>query len=110
MPSAVGTVTVTLDDNGNYTLSSEDVTPDASDNVIFTMVSTGPNKSWKFDNPPIAIVNDADFTIAPPNGGTTRLVVRDSEADKATIPDHEYTLYAVCGTDKVAIDPRIIDR
>lgn len=110
MPNAVGAVTVTLDDNGDYTLSADDVTPNQSDTVIFTMVSSGPNKVWQFDNPPISIDNDGDFTVAPRSGGTSRLVVTDSGSDKATYPQHEYELYAISGTTKVTIDPRIIDR
>lgn len=86
----VGTVTVSVDDQRNITYSADPVEPDANNNIVFTLVSTGPTKVWTFKEDPINISNPHDFSWTLQS--STQLNVTDTSADEATIPQHNYTL------------------
>lgn len=89
--TAVGAVTVTVNDQRQISYSADTVEPDVNGNISFTLYSTGPNKTWSFiSNNPINIANPADFswTLVSP----IQLNVTDTSADENTIPQHNYTL------------------
>ena len=107
---AIGSVTITVDDQRKITYSSDDVEPDASGNILFTLQSAGPNKVWTFNpNDPINIANPQNFT--PHLLSSTQLTVNDTSADRATIPQHNYTIKIQSQDgDELAFDPVIKDR
>ena len=110
MTSGTGSVTITIDDNKNKTYDPDDVTPDANNQIVMTLVSSG-TKQWVFKDNPITINNGADFTWTPANGGGTTLTVTDSEADKGRNPSHNYTVHVKNNAgEEMDIDPRILDR
>ena len=85
-----GSCTISVNDQHQTTCNPDPVTPNASNDITFTLTSTG-SKIWNFNaSNPINIANPHDFTatlITP-----TQLVVTDSSADERTIPQHNYTV------------------
>lgn len=108
--TAVGAVTITIDDKKKKSYSADVVTPDANNQIVMTLVSSG-SKSWVFKDPPITINNPADFSWTPEDGGGTVLTVTDSNADKSRVPQHNYTVHVKSNDgDELDIDPKIVDR
>lgn len=108
--TAVGAVTITIDDKKNKSYSADEVTPDENNQVVMTLVSSG-SKSWTYKDKPITIKNDANFTWSPHDGGGTVLTVTDSGDDKKKHPKHDYTVHVQSNDgDELDIDPKIVDR
>ena len=107
---AIGAVTITVNDQRQISYSSDDVEPDQNGNILFTLESTGPNKVWSFNpNDPINIANPQNFTTSLLS--STQLSVNDTSADRATIPQHNYTIKIQSQDgDELDFDPIIKDR
>lgn len=106
--TGTGSVTVTIDDNKNKSYDPDEVTPDANNNIVITLVSSG-TKQWVFKDNPITINNGADFT--PTLQSPTVLNVYDNEDDQHTIPTHNYTCHVKNNAgESLDFDPVIKDR
>lgn len=110
MPNADGgSCTISVNDQHQITCNPDPVTPNDSNDITFTLNSTG-NKLWNFNpNNPINIANPHDFTatlVTP-----TQLLVTDTSADERTIPQHNYTvvIQSQNGDDQFEYDPVIKD-
>lgn len=105
----VGAVTVTVNDQRQFSYSVDPVQPDVNGNVSFYLQSSG-SKQWSFvPNNPINIANPQNFswTLNTP----TQLNITDTSADRATVPTHQYTLMVQSQNgDTLEIDPTIRDR
>lgn len=105
----VGTVTVSVNDQRQVTCNPDTVEPDVNGNLSFMLQSTG-SKTWNFQaNNPINIANPNNFswTLVSP----TQLNVTDTSADRATIPQHNYTVMLQSQDgDHASFDPVIKDR
>lgn len=107
--SGVGAVTVTIDDRKNKSYDPDEVTPDANNNVVITLVSSG-SKQWTFKPNPITITNNADFSWTLESDDTVLNVV-DDEADRHQIPQHNYTCHVHNNAgESMSFDPVIKDR
>jgi len=106
----VGSCTVTVDDQRNISYSCDPVEPDANNNIVFYLQSSGPTKTWNFNpSDPINIANPQNFnwSLASP----TQLNVTDTSQDEKTIPTHNYTLKIQSQSGEQAeFDPIIKDR
>lgn len=105
----VGGVTITVNDQRQFSYSCDPVEPDVNGNISFFLQSSG-SKQWSFmSNNPINIANPQNFswTLNTP----TQLNVTDTSADKGTIPQHQYTLNVQSQNgEELEIDPTIKDR
>lgn len=107
--TGVGSVTVSVDDQRQISCNPDTVEPDVNGNISFMLQSTG-TKVWNFNSGnPITIANPTDFswTLVSP----TQLNVTDTSADKARVPQHNYTLLVQSQDgDEAKFDPIIKDR
>lgn len=106
----IGSCTITVDDQRSISYSCDPVEPDANNNIVFYLQSTGPTKTWSFNpNDPINIDHPSNFTttlVSP-----TQLNVVDTSADEKTIPTHNYTIKIQSQSGEQAqFDPIIKDR
>lgn len=109
MTDGVGSVTISIDDNKNKTYDPTDVTPDANNNIVMSLQSTG-TKTWTYKPAPITIAADTDFSWTLDSTSTV-LTVNDDEADRAQVPQHVYTVHVQSSSgDSLDIDPIIKDR
>lgn len=107
--AGVGAVTVTVNDQRQFSYSVDPVEPDVNGNISFYLQSSG-SKQWAFvANNPINIANPQNFswTLNSP----TQLNITDTSADRATTPQHQYTLNVQTPNgETLEIDPTIKDR
>ncbi|MBX7528053.1 hypothetical protein [Qipengyuania vesicularis] len=105
-----GACTITIDANDDVSASPDPVTPDTSNNIVFTLQDNS-GHGWVFDEDrPIIITNPTDFTITRTSG--SELQVYDSEQDRGRIPEHKYQLrFTRAGQQNPMVwDPVIRDR
>lgn len=111
MPSPDGQATCTITGQ-TAVISPEEVTPDANDDVVFTLDASRAG-AWRFADEPITIVEDEDFTVT--RLSDTQIRVHDNENDsrgKPSAKTHKYTLHFVTfdGRTHMDVDPTIKDR
>lgn len=105
-----GQCTITIDSNDSVSGSPDEATPDANNNLVFTLVDNS-GHGWCFaDTNPIIIANPQNFTVTRNSG--SQLTVTDSGLDRANIPTHKYTMrFTRPGRPNPMIwDPTIRDR
>lgn len=110
-----GQVLIEIDFNNKVIATPEDVTPDASNNIEFTLVDDSNGYGWVFDERnPITIVNPADFTVTRVANGLLRVYDNENDSSDRSKPPktHKYTLNFSSTTRqaRLSFDPKIIDR
>lgn len=115
MPQQDGHVMCNINFDDSVTLTPQEATPDANNNIVITLVDDSNGMGWVFADDPITIRNDADFTVTRNANG--QITVNDNENDsrgRGNNPmTHKYTLHFVSTTHSGQTkdyDPTIKDR